>query len=154
MEVLRFLIFQIVLFVNKFGMIGAGGEEQFFIDFLTYLNNESPVFITKDYFEQDFHNTFKENFTASFITYSTDKEAREVARCVNKLFRLGDLTVLVFVGYGHHKLLDCLMNNLKLFKIGLIGLISENDANTARNMTLQLYTRLYVYKSHQDKNLS
>ena len=50
--------------------------------------------------------------------------------------------MLVFVGYGHHKLLDFLMNNLKLFEIGLIGLISENDANTARNMTLQLDTRL------------
>ena len=83
MEVLRFFIFQIVLFVNKFGMIGAGGQEQFFIDFLTYLNNnESPVFITKDYFEQDFHTTFKENFTASFIRYSTDNEARDVARYV------------------------------------------------------------------------
>ena len=65
MEVLGFFIFQI-LFVT-FGMIGAGGQEQFFIDFLTYHNNESPVFITKDYFEQDFHYTFKENFTASFI---------------------------------------------------------------------------------------
>ena len=59
--------------------------------------------------------------------------------------------MLVFVGYGHHKLLDFLMNNLKLFEIGLIGLISENDANTARNMTLQLDTRLYVYTSNQDK---
>ena len=111
MEVLnRFFIFKIIFFVNKFLMIGAAGQGQFFIDFLTYLNNESPVFITKDYFEQDFQNTFKENFTASFITYSTDKEGKELARYVHKLFRWGDLTVLVFVGDGHHKLLHFLIN--------------------------------------------
>ena len=153
MELLKFMmevhkgtcILISIIFVTKFWE--TEGQELFFTDFLKSFNNENPVFISRDEFEEDFRITNMENSATALIRYTTNEDEEEVAGHLQKLLLLGDLTMLVFIDNGHHKLLDLLINDLQLFKTGLTGLISEVDVTTGLNLTLRLDTRLYLYTS-------
>ena len=134
----------VIVFVNIFQK--TEGNKNFFTDFLKFFNIENPVFISTDELDQDLSNISKNSPTAS-IRYNTNKDEEEIAGRLQKLQLLGDLTAVVFIDNGHQKLLDLLINDLKLFNIGLTGLFLEADVTTGLNLTLRLDSKLYLYTS-------
>ena len=119
------------------------GQEDFFGDFIKFLDTEGPMFISSEQVDEDL-NRINMNSSTAFIRYSSNEEEK-VAFYLNELYTLGDLTMVVFLNTGHQKLLSLLMNNLDLFKRGLIGLVPESDVTTELDISLHLNTRLYLY---------
>ena len=122
------------------------GQKLFFADFLKVFNYANPVFISTDEFDQDIANTNMNSMT-DLIRYTTDKEEEQVADHIQKLHLSDDLTMAVFIDNGHHKLLNLLINELKIFQKGITCLFSGADVTTNLNLTLRLDSRLYLYTS-------
>ena len=123
---------------------GIEGNQSFFADFLKYFDSDNPIFICSDQFELDIA-TISINSTTGFVRYVLDKEEALVLHQLHEQFLLGDFTMVVFINDGHRKLLDQLINDLKLFNKGLRGLISEFDKTMDFSFTLHLDTQLYIY---------
>ena len=138
------LILVLLIFVNHF--LKIKGQGLFFADFLKFIDDKYPIFITTDEFDQDLAIA-NENSTTHVIRYNTYIDEEQIADHLQKLHLSGDLTTIVFIDGGHQKLLDLLTNNLQLFNKGLTGLIAEVDVSSGLNLTLRLDTRLYQYSS-------
>ena len=120
------------------------GNQSFFDDFLNHFDADDPLFICSDEFEQDI-GSINNKSTTGFVIYTKNKEEEQVLHQLHQLFLLGDLTMVVFIDDGHHKLLDQLINDLQLFNKGLRGLISEFDITMSFSFSLHLDTQLYIY---------
>ena len=136
------LLLVIIIFVANFCKIE--GQQLFFTNFLNTFNYEDPLFISKDSFDLNLGNPNK-NLTRALIRYTTSTEEEQVSHHLHQLFLLGDLTMVVFIDNGHHKLLDLLINDLQLFNKGVTGLIAEIDLNINVASSLRLTTSLYTY---------
>ena len=119
------------------------GQEDFFRDFTKFSDSDSPMFVSTDDVDEDLKSINMSSSTA-FIQYSASEE-EELALYLHELFTLGDMTMVVFLKTGHKKLLNLLMNELDLFKRGLIGLLPESEVTTELDFALRLNTKLYLY---------
>ena len=128
------------------------GQSQFHKDIMHCFRSDMPVFLSTSGFNDDLSSLNKDCPT-TYIKYIAGKEERQVANHINELYRFGHLSMLLFLDDGHNRLLDMLINELKLFNKGVTGIIPKSDLDDKMKHAFRLDTKLYLYDHFENKTM-
>ena len=134
----------IIPFLNNFHVIK--GHETFYNDFLKLVGIDSPVFVSAHDFEDE-TSFLRMKTPVNLIKYIIGKEERQVASHIHEQYNQDESKMILFLDGGHEKLLNIMLNEMRLFNKGFIGLLSESDFDARMTLSLRLDTQLYLYAS-------
>ena len=99
-----------------------------FNSILELYNLKHPLIIFRNVNDENLHQlSTSTSPAASFVSYDSDEEMVHVADHARAAKAIGELDSVLFVGTSHRRLINALVNDVKLFRSGVIGVLSESE---------------------------